>query len=47
MHVVADRIAAAVPGARREQIAGTAHLPSMERPVAFDSLVLGFLAQSR
>jgi 3-oxoadipate enol-lactonase len=47
MHEIADRIAAAVPGARREQIAGTAHLPSMERPAEFDRLVLGFLAQSR
>jgi 3-oxoadipate enol-lactonase len=47
MHAIADRITAAVPDARREQIAGTAHLPSMERPEEFDRLVLGFLAQSR
>jgi 3-oxoadipate enol-lactonase len=44
MHAIADRIVAAVPGARREQIAETAHLPSMERPAEFDRLVLGFLS---
>ena len=44
MHAIADRITAAVPDARREQIAGTAHLPSMERPAEFDRLVLGFLS---
>jgi 3-oxoadipate enol-lactonase len=47
MHAIADRITATVQDARREQIAGTAHLPSMERPAEFDRLVLGFLAQSR
>jgi 3-oxoadipate enol-lactonase len=44
MHAIAGRIASAVPGARLEQIAGTAHLPSMERPAEFDRLVLGFLS---
>jgi 3-oxoadipate enol-lactonase len=44
MHEIADRIATAVPGARLELIAGTAHLPSMERPAEFDRLVLGFLS---
>jgi 3-oxoadipate enol-lactonase len=44
MHEIAGRIAAAVPGARLERIAGTAHLPSMERPAEFDRLVLGFLS---
>jgi 3-oxoadipate enol-lactonase len=47
MHAIADVITGAVPSARREQIAGTAHLPSMERPAEFDRLVLGFLAPSR
>ncbi len=44
MHQMADVIAAALPSARRELIAGTAHLPSMERPDEFDRLVLGFLS---
>ncbi len=44
MHVIASRIAAGIPGARHEQIAGAAHLPSMERPEEFDRLVLGFLS---
>jgi 3-oxoadipate enol-lactonase len=44
MHAIAGQIASAVPGARRERMAGTAHLPSMERPAEFDRLVLGFLS---
>jgi 3-oxoadipate enol-lactonase len=44
MHAIADQITTAVPDSRREQIAGTAHLPSMERPAEFDRLVLGFLS---
>ena len=44
MHQMADRISAALPNARRELIAGTAHLPSMERADEFDRLVLGFLS---
>jgi 3-oxoadipate enol-lactonase len=44
MHVIAGQIASAVPGARLERIAGTAHLPSMERPAEFDRLALGFVS---
>jgi 3-oxoadipate enol-lactonase len=44
MHEIADRLEAAIPNVRRETIAGTAHVPSMERPEEFDRLVLGFLS---
>jgi pimeloyl-ACP methyl ester carboxylesterase len=40
---IARRLEAEIPGARREVIAGAAHVPSMERPDEFDRLVLGFL----
>jgi pimeloyl-ACP methyl ester carboxylesterase len=43
MHEIADRLEAEIPSARRETIAGTAHVPSMERPEEFDRLVLEFL----
>ncbi len=45
-HVVAttDRLAAEVAGARKALMAGTAHLPNMERPDEFNRLVLDFLA---
>lgn len=46
-HVVAtaDRLAGEVAGARRAVMAGTAHLPSMERPTEFNRLALDFLAR--
>jgi pimeloyl-ACP methyl ester carboxylesterase len=44
MHMIADRLAAAIPHARRETIPATAHVPSLERPDEFDRLVLEFLA---
>ncbi|MPV36979.1 alpha/beta fold hydrolase [Georgenia subflava] len=40
---VADRVAAAVPGAERVRLAGVGHLPSLERPDATASLVRDFL----
>lgn len=40
----AAAIAAGVPGARAAEIAGAAHLPSLERPQAFDAAVMPFLA---
>jgi pimeloyl-ACP methyl ester carboxylesterase len=43
IHAIAQRLAREIPGARFEQIADTAHVPSMERPEDFDRLVLGFL----
>jgi pimeloyl-ACP methyl ester carboxylesterase len=35
-----------IPGAQRATIANTAHVPSMERPRAFDELVLAFLRKT-
>jgi 3-oxoadipate enol-lactonase len=43
MQAIADRLAAEIPNARRTSIAGTAHIPSLERPDEFDRLVLDFL----
>jgi 3-oxoadipate enol-lactonase len=40
---VADQLAAGIPGARKEVIPGTAHVPSMEKPEEFNRLVLQFL----
>ena len=40
---IADRIAAAIPGAELATVPRAAHLPSLERPEAFDALVLPFL----
>jgi pimeloyl-ACP methyl ester carboxylesterase len=45
MQEIAARIAADVPGARREVIPDTAHVPNLERPDAFDAVVLPFLAE--
>ncbi|MDX6534731.1 MAG: hypothetical protein QOF68_2475 [Gaiellales bacterium] len=47
MHRIADRLVAEIPGACRELIEGTAHVPNMERPQEFDRFVLGFLADGR
>lgn len=41
---VGDQLAAGIPGARKEVIRGTAHMPSLERPEEFNRLVLEFLA---
>ncbi len=40
----ADELVRRIPGARRVDIADAAHLPSMERPEAFNRLVLDFLS---
>ena len=45
IHVIAARLAAEIPGARRATIPGAAHVPHLERPADFDALVLGFLAE--
>lgn len=39
----ADRFADTIPGARKAVVHGAAHVPSMERPDEFDSIVLEFL----
>lgn len=41
-----DRLAAEIPGARKEIVPGTAHVPSMEKPAEFNELVLGFYEQA-
>jgi 3-oxoadipate enol-lactonase len=41
---IAERLEAEIPKARRETIAGTAHVQSMERPEEFDRIVLDFLS---
>jgi 3-oxoadipate enol-lactonase len=43
MREIAERLEAEIPNSRRETIAGTAHVPNMERPEEFDRLVLEFL----
>lgn len=43
IHEIADRLASGIPDARKVVIAGTAHVPSIERPEEFDRLVLAFL----
>jgi len=46
MAVIAEGLEHGIPDARRASIAGTAHLPSLERPEEFDELVLTFLQES-
>jgi pimeloyl-ACP methyl ester carboxylesterase len=46
MHRIAERLEREIPGARRVTIAGTAHVPSLERPREFDELVLPFLQEN-
>jgi pimeloyl-ACP methyl ester carboxylesterase len=43
MHEMTERLASGIPGARKAEIAGATHLPSLERPEEFDRLVLPFL----
>jgi pimeloyl-ACP methyl ester carboxylesterase len=47
IHAAAARLARELPQAQTATISGAAHLPSMERPAAFDELVLAFLAKHR
>jgi pimeloyl-ACP methyl ester carboxylesterase len=46
MQAIAERLAREIPGAQLATIAGTAHVPSMERPREFDELVLPFLQEA-
>ena len=43
IHEIADKLATDIPGAERATIAGSRHLPSLERPDDFDRVVLAFL----
>jgi 3-oxoadipate enol-lactonase len=47
IHVIADKLAAEIPGARRATIADAAHLPNLERPDEFERIVLTFLDTHR
>jgi len=42
---VAGALAGGIPGAERALLPGTAHLPNMEQPEAFNRVVLEFLAK--
>lgn len=44
IHEIAARLVGEIPGARSATLAGTAHVPNLERPADFDALVLDFLA---
>lgn len=46
IQTLADLIASGIPGARKVVIPDTAHLPNMERPEAFNRIVLDFLASA-
>jgi 3-oxoadipate enol-lactonase len=43
MHRIAERLVRELPNARQASIPDTAHLPSLEQPDAFDTIVLRFL----
>ncbi|HEY5661800.1 MAG TPA: alpha/beta hydrolase [Gaiellaceae bacterium] len=43
IHEIAEQLAGEIPGAERATIAGSGHLPSLERPDDFDRVVLAFL----
>ena len=45
IHKIGDKLAAEIPGAERATIAGSGHLPSLERPGEFDAVVLAFLGK--
>jgi len=44
IHAMADALCDGIPRAERVLVGGTAHLPNMERPEAFNRVVLEFLA---
>jgi 3-oxoadipate enol-lactonase len=44
IHAMAAALAEGIPRAERAVLAGTAHLPNMERPAEFNRVVLEFLA---
>lgn len=43
-HVMADEVVASAPGAVRLTMAGTGHLPQLERPARFNAALRNFLA---
>jgi 3-oxoadipate enol-lactonase len=44
-HALADALAGGIAGAERVVLAGTGHLPNLERPAAFNRVVLEFLGR--
>ncbi len=42
-HAIAATLASGIPGARRVMMEGLGHVPSMEDPARFNTLLLGFL----
>jgi pimeloyl-ACP methyl ester carboxylesterase len=47
IHAIAGRLVRELPDATHAIVPGAAHLPSLERPAAFDELAVPFLAVSR
>lgn len=45
IHEIAEKLVAEIPNAERARIAGSGHLPSLERPDEFDRVVLTFLRE--
>jgi 3-oxoadipate enol-lactonase len=45
IHEIADKLRTEIPGAESASIAGSGHLPSLERPDDFDRVVLAFLRE--
>jgi 3-oxoadipate enol-lactonase len=45
IHAMADALAGGIAGAGRVVLAGTGHLPNLERPAAFNRVVLEFLGR--
>jgi 3-oxoadipate enol-lactonase len=45
IHVIAEKLRAEIPGVESASIAGSGHLPSLERPDEFDRVVLAFLGK--
>ena len=43
IQVIGEQLATEIPGAEKATIAGSGHLPSLERPDDFDRVVLAFL----
>jgi pimeloyl-ACP methyl ester carboxylesterase len=45
MQGISAHVAASIPGARRETVAGASHLPALERPDEVNRILLGFLGE--
>ena len=45
MVAIAEKLASEIPGARHQVLRGVAHLPPMERPAEFATLVRDFMSE--